>query len=398
MDPIGNPFSPGAGAPPPELAGRQELLDQARHSLLRAKAGRSEQSLMAVGLRGVGKTVLLNRIDQMASDEGYLTVMIEASENRRLNELLVAPLRSILFKLDALKGFSGKVKRGLRVLSSFVKSVKFKYSEVELSMNVDGEPGVADSGQLENDLGELFLAIAEAAKDRSTPVAIIIDEIQVLDEEEMSALVMAMHKVAQRQLPLILIGAGLPQLLASAGRAKSYAERLFRYPSVGPLNAKDAKDAIRQPAENQGVSFTEEALSEIAAVTQGYPYYLQEWGYAAWNLAEQSPIDLKVVQAASKIAIAKLDESFFKVRSDRLTPRERDYLRALAQLGPGPQTSGDIARCYGAKPSAVAPLRAGLIKKGMLFSPAHGYTEFTVPLFTEFMRRVMPDWQARPAR
>ena len=398
MDPVKNPFSPGAGSPPPELAGRAEILAQARITLLRVKAGKNEQSLMPVGLRGVGKTVLLNRINQLASDEGYLTVMIEAAEGRRLPELLIPPLRAVLYKLDSIQGLSEKVKRGLRVLASFVKGAKIKYSDVEFSMNIDAELGAADSGDLENDLGELFLAIGEAARDRATPVAVIVDEIQYLDEREMSALIMAVHKISQRQLPLVLVGAGLPQLVALAGKSKSYAERLFRYPLVGPLTTSEAKDAIRSPAAEQGVQFTEAALDEIALVTKCYPYFLQEWGYAAWNLAEQSPIDLDTVRDATRIAIRKLDESFFRVRFDRLTPREREYLRALAHLGASPQRSGDIADCLGVKSQSIAPLRSGLIKKGMVYSPAHGDTAFTVPLFTEFMIRTMPAWKPHASR
>lgn len=390
MDPLLNPFSPGAGSPPPELAGRGELLEQARITLGRVKAGRFEQSVMLVGLRGVGKTVLLNRIRELAEDDGYGVAMIEATEGRSLPELLVPPLRQLLFRFDAMAGVSQKVKRGLRVLRSFLSGVKVKVAEVEIGM--DAEKGTADSGDLEADLGELFLAVAEAAQDRNTAVAVIIDEIQYLDEMEMSALIMAVHKTSQRQAPLVLFGAGLPQLVGLTGRSKSYAERLFRFPEVGPLSALEAAEALQGPARAQGVAFTPEALARLGEVTQGYPYFLQEWGSQAWNIAPQSPIDHVAVAQATEAALKKLDQSFFRVRFDRLTPREKEYLRALADLGPGPQRSGDVADALAVKIQTVAPLRSGLIKKGMIYSPAHGDTAFTVPLFDQFMRRTMPDW------
>jgi hypothetical protein len=394
MDPLNNPFSPGAGSPPPDLAGRDDLLEQARITLGRVKAGRYEPSLMLVGLRGVGKTVLLNRIRELAEKEQYGVLIIEATESRSLPELLLPALRQILFQLDAMANVSEKVKRGLRVLRSFIGSIKLKTGDMELSLNIDPERGAADSGDLEADLAELFVALGEAALDRKTAIAIIVDEVQYLNETEMSALIMAVHRVSQRQLPLVLIGAGLPQLVGLAGRSKSYAERLFRYPEVGPLPTRYAKEALQDPVKSQGASFTEAALDELVSATHGYPYFLQEWGYHAWNLAIESPIDVDVVRQTTAIAIKKLDESFFRVRFDRLTPREKDYMRALADLGPGAHRSGDIADHLGMKVQSIAPLRSGLIRKGMIYSPAHGDTAFTVPLFDEFMLRTMPDWKS----
>lgn len=395
MDPLQNPFSPGAGNPPPELAGRDDLLRQARIMLGRIKHGRFEQSLMLVGLRGVGKTVLLNRIREMAEAEGYGTVVIEATESRSLPELLIPGLRSILIQFDSREKISTKVKLGLRVLRSFIGAIKLRIGEVEVGLDIDPEKGRADSGDLESDLADLFTALGEAAQDRKTAIAVIIDEIQYLSEAEMSALIMAIHRVSQRQLPLILIAAGLPQLVGLAGRSKSYAERLFQYPEVGPLNEPDAIAALRDPVAKEGVGFAEAALKEIIRQTQGYPYFLQEWGYQAWNLAEQSPIDKSVVPRATIAAIKKLDQSFFRVRFDRLTPREKEYLRALADLGPGSHRSGDIADRLGVKVQTIAPLRSGLIRKGMVYSPAHGDTAFTVPLFDDFMRRTMPHWKTK---
>lgn len=372
------------------------MIEQARLMLRRVRAGRFEQSLMLVGLRGVGKTVLLNKVRAIAEEQEYSIAMIEAAEGRSLPELLVPALRQILFQLDAITGVSSKVKRGLRVLRSFVGAVKVKVADFEFGLDIDPERGAADSGDLEADLSELFVALGEAAQDRGRAVAVIVDELQYLSEAEMSALIMAVHRISQRQLPLVLVGAGLPQLVGLAGRSKSYAERLFTYPDVGPLQADDAKEALRGPVRAQSVDFTDEALDQLVAVTHGYPYFLQEWGYQAWNLAAHSPIDASVVSRATIAAIKKLDGSFFRVRFDRLTPREKDYMRALAELGPGAHRSGDIADALGVKVQSVAPLRGGLIRKGMIYSPAHGDTAFTVPLFDEFMHRTMPDWKPAP--
>lgn len=390
MDPLKNPFAPGAGTPPPELAGRRRLLEQAQIALGRIKAGRPERSLLAIGLRGVGKTVLLNEIRKLAEDTGYQIVFIEAHENKPLATLLLPPLRQLLITLDRMVNLSEKTKRGLRVLKSFFNGIKLKYQDIEIGIDIDPEPGVADSGDLEADLSSLFIAIGEAASDRGAAVALIIDELQYLNERELGALIMAMHQIAQRQLPVVLIGAGLPQLVALSGRAKSYAERLFQFPELGPLQAEDAAAALQEPVLEQHVRFSEEALQEIITQTQGYPYFLQEWGYQAWNLADHSPIEADTVRQATLESIVRLDANFFRVRFDRLTPREKDYLRAMADLGDGPQRSGDIADYLGVKVQRVAPVRNGLIKKGMIYSPAHGDTAFTVPLFGDFMKRIMP--------
>lgn len=393
MDPLQNPFSPGAGSPPPELAGRDDLLRQAEVTLGRIKSGRYEQSLLLVGLRGVGKTVLLNRVRDLAEGQKYGVAMIEITENRSLPELLVPALRQILFRLDSMADVSDKVKRGLRVLRSFVGALKVKFADIEVGVSIDPERGTADSGDLEADLAQLFISLGEAAADRSSAVAVIVDEMQYLSEKEMSALIMAIHAVSQRRLPLVLIGAGLPQLVGLAGRSKSYAERLFQYPRVDALSPEDAQEALRGPVTKQGAGIDADALEYLVQTTKGYPYFLQEWGYQAWNIAPHSPIDIHAARRATGLSIKKLDESFFRVRFDRLTPREKEYMRALAHLGPGPHRSGDIAECLGVRVQSIAPLRSGLIRKGMIYSPAHGDTAFTVPLFDQFMLRTMPDWK-----
>lgn len=390
MDPVRNPFSPGAGTPPPALVGRDPLLQRANVALRRIQIQRSAKSMILVGLRGVGKTVLLYRIREQAEAAGYKALMVETPEDRSLAELLLPPMRQILLSLDAMENISAKAKRGLRVLKNFAAGLKLKIGDIELG--IDPEIGAADSGDLESDLSNLFEAVGEAAADRGTAVALCIDELQYLGETDLSALIMAVHRVAQRRLPLAVFGAGLPQIVAKAGRSKSYAERLFEFPDIGPLAWEDAREALGGPVVSENVTFTEDALDEILKVTEGYPYFLQQWGYEAWNTALSSPIDLTTVQAASRLAVEGLDESFFRVRFDRLTPREKTYLRAMAEGGSRGQRSGDIAERMGVKVSSVAPVRNNLIKKGMLYSPAHGENAFTVPLFDQYMRRAMPIW------
>ncbi len=393
MDPLYNPFSPGAGSPPPELAGRSDILRQALMTLARVKRGRAEKSMLIIGLRGTGKTVLLHEISSLAEKEGYQSIMIEAHEKKSLPEVLLPELRRILFSLDVGEMISSKVKRAFRVLKSFVSNVKVsvKMQEIDFGLGIESEKGAADSGDLEADLAQVFIALGEAAQDRNTTIAIIIDELQYLSDEELSSLIMAVHKVSQKSLPIVVIGAGLPQLVGKAGRAKSYAERLFDYPELGPLKNEDAKIALQEPVQKEAnIYFTDEALDEIIRVTEGYPYFLQEWGYQAWNLAVTSPIDITVAKQATQTSIERLDKSFFRVRFDRLTPREKEYLRALAELGSDPQRSGEVAEELGLDVQNAAPLRNNLIKKGMIYSPKHGDTAFTVPLFEGFMKRIMP--------
>jgi hypothetical protein len=320
MDPVKNPFVPGAGSPPPELAGRADVLAEAEVSLARIKSGKAARSALLIGLRGVGKTVLLNRIEEMATGSGYKAMILEASETKPLPLLLFPALRHLLFALDRFENVSEQVKKGLRVLKSFTKAIKLKYGDFEVGLDWDEEQGTADSGDLEADLADLLLAVAQAAAARETAVAIIIDEMQYIDETELSALITAVHKVSQKALPLVLIGAGLPQLVGLVGRARSYSERLFACPGIGALSPVDAKNALQGPVEREGVSFAEDALVEIIRVTEGYPYFIQEWGYQAWNIAQEPVITIDIVRQAEKQAIARLDESFFRIRFDRLTP------------------------------------------------------------------------------
>ena len=332
MDPVRNPFAPGAGNPPPELAGRHEILQQADYTLARAEQGRHAKSFMIVGLRGVGKTVLLVRIQQMAEARGFRALLVEAHEDKSLPALLIPQLRQVLFALDKLGHLSESVKRGLRILKSFSEGIKVKYGDIEVGLDIDAERGVGDSGDLEIDLPALFAAIGEAAKARKTVVVLLIDELQYLGEAELSALVMGMHKVSQNQLPFVLIAAGLPQLVGNMGRSKSYAERLFDFPAVGPLSKKDAFVAVAEPVLNEGERIAKGAVDEIISATQGYPYFIQAWGYHSWNQATRSPISLKDVHSARAAVQSGLDASFFRVRFDRLTPSEKKYLFAMAEM------------------------------------------------------------------
>jgi hypothetical protein len=385
MNEVENPFSPGAGTPPPELAGRSELIKKSEIALQRILAGKSEKSFFMVGLRGVGKTVLLNRIKNIAEDLNYKTISIEVTENKKLIEILSPPIRSILYGLDNYQNVSHKVKKSFRVLRSFLEAFKLTISDVDFS--IIPEKGLGDSGDLEIDLPILIESLGEAAKDRSTGIAIFIDEIQYLSQQELSAIIMSAHKISQKQLPLIFIGAGLPQLLAIAGESKSYAERLFDYPRLTALSREHAEKALLEPVKPFGITFTQDALNEIVEKTEGYPYFIQEWGHKCWNLSLNKVIDVKDVQEAEKAVLRHLDENFFRVRFDRLTPKEKEYLGALAKMGPGSHPSGEIAKAFGAKTQQFAKLRDGLIKKGMIYSPSFGETEFTVPLFDKFMLR-----------
>ena len=395
MDPILNPYAPGAGTPPPELAGRDEIREQARIATERIRRGRPAKSILMVGLRGVGKTVLLDRIRDDAESSGFYTVRIEAPEGRSLPALIAPQLRLVLLKLSKVDRAKELAERGLRALAGFAEALKVKYHDIEVGLDFEPEPGLADNGDLEQDLPVLLEAVGTAADRAGVAVVMFVDELQYVEEDQLAILISALHRCAQGKLPITLIGAGLPQLRGRMGKAKSYAERLFEFPNVGALDETAAAEAIIKPAQEEHVEFDADAVAEITRQTQGYPYFLQEWGKHAWDCADESPITLADVNAASTIAIAALDDSFFRVRFDRLTPSEKKYLRAMADLGPGPHRSGDIAERLDRNVRSVAPTRNNLIKSGMIWSPNHGDTAFTVPLFDEFMRRIMPgnEWE-----
>lgn len=394
MDPIRNPYAPGAGSPPPELAGRDAVRQKMTLCIERLRIGRPAKSMMLVGLRGVGKTVLLDQMMRDAEARNCVTIRIEAPEGRSLPAMLAPQLRVGLLKLSNIAKAKDLAVRGLRALAGFVSGLKITFNDIEVGLDYALEPGLADNGDLEGDLTMLLEQVGKAARAGDTLVAIFIDELQYVPEPQMAALISALHRCAQLQLPLVVVGAGLPQLRGRMGEAKSYAERLFDFPEIGPLEVVDATAAIVKPAIEEGVEVERDAVDLIIGYTKGYPYFLQEWGKHAWDTASASPITRADVEAATAVAIAELDESFFRVRFDRLTPAEKKYLRAMAELGAGPHRSGDIAATLKRTVQSLGPTRGSLIAKGMIWSPTHGDTAFTVPLFDEFMHRIIPgdDW------
>jgi hypothetical protein len=390
MDPRLNPYAPGAGTPPPELAGRDDVIERAAIALDRIRAGRAARSFILYGLRGVGKTVLLNHMRLDAEARGIASVRIEAPEERSLPALLTPALRTALIRLRRLEATKAGLQKALKALAGFAKALKIKYQDIEVGLDLEAEAGLADSGDLDTDLADLMAIVGEAAAERGTAVVLFLDELQYVPEEQLAALIMALHNASQAQLPITMVAAGLPQLLAKMGRAKSYAERLFEFVNIDRLDDEAAAQALSIPAQREAVTFTDPAVREILKQTAGYPYFLQEWGKHSWNVAQASPIGIDDARRATEEALAELDASFFRVRFDRLTPAEKGYIRAMAELGAGPHRSGDIADQLGRKVTTVAPIRNALISKGMLYSPAHGDTAFTVPLFDAFMRRIMP--------
>lgn len=389
MDSRLNPYAPGAGSQPPELAGRDDILGRAEVALDRIRNNRSARSFIFYGLRGVGKTVLLNRIRVDCEAAGFGTVRIEAPEGRSLPAMLVPALRATLLRLSRREAMKAHVQRALRALAGFTKAMKVKYADLEVGLDIEPEPGLADSGDFDSDLSDLLRVTGIASRDAATALVLFIDELQYVPEAQLATLITALHDCNQDSLPVTMMAAGLPQLLGQMGRAKSYAERLFEFVAIDRLDEAAATIALCRPAENEGVRYQPEAITEILSETDGYPYFLQEWGKHSWDAADASPIERDDAREATGRALAELDASFFRVRFDRLTPKEKEYLQAMAMLGPGPHRSGDIADRLGRKVTAVAPIRNSLIEKGMIYSPSHGDTAFTVPLFDAFMRRIM---------
>lgn len=390
MDPVRNPYAPGAGSPPPELAGRNDVREDVAICLARLRLGRHAKSVLLIGLRGVGKTVLLDQMRMDAEGAGAYTVRIEAPENKSLPALLAPQLRLALLRLSRVEAARDFAIRGLRALAGFATKLKVTFGDIEVGLDYESEPGLADNGDLEGDLSALLEQVGRAAKAADTVAALFIDELQYVEEAQLAALISALHRCAQQKLPVTVVGAGLPQLRGRLGEAKSYAERLFNFSEIGALSNADARQAIIVPANDEDVDVEPEAVDLIVAETQGYPYFLQEWGKCAWDVADRSPITTADILKASKEAVAALDESFFRVRFDRLTPAEKKYLRAMGELGPGPHRSGDIAQQLGRPVASFGPVRSSLIAKGMIWSPTHGDTAFTVPLFDDFIKRIMP--------
>ena len=389
MDPFLNPYAPGAGAPPPELAGRDELLRKASIALRRIASGRFGRSLILTGLRGVGKTVLLNRIRQDAEAAKIITVRIEVPEGRSLPSLLAPGLKAAILKLHRGKAAADLALRGLQALATFVSVMKVKYHDIEMNLDIEPNSSFPITANLDEGLSQLFQIVGSAAKEKKTAIVLFVDEIHVLDEKQLASLIMALHIVSQDALPITMVAAGLPQIPSQMGEAKTYAERLFEFHHIGKLEYQAAIQALVVPVEKLGVHYAEGALEEMMKQTEGYAYFLQEWGKHIWDIAEASPITPENAEEATIEALADLDASFFRVRFDQLTPMQKRYLRAMAELGAGPHASGGIAAVLDKRVTHLGPVREQLISKGLIYSPAYGETAFTVPLFDSFMKRMM---------
>lgn len=390
MDRLHNPFTPGAGALPPELAGRAHVIEDGQVLAGRALLGRYEKSLLLIGLRGVGKTVLLKHLADEAGKSGVIPIQVEVRGSKGDIEELLLRLKDALYLLD----FSTKVKRGVKyafsVLRNFVRAFAVNVGDVGLS--VEMAQGVASTGNMELDLSEVLKACARAAKESGRAIGLYIDELQGLDIEAMRGIIVALHHAAQESLPIYLVGSGLPSIRSLVGKSKTYAERMFNYSEIGALSAADAEAAVANPMNDNGVRIEAAAVAEIFRITRGYPYFLQEYGYQLWQAADVPQITRETVLGLANVVEARLDDNFFDVRFDRVSNAERAFLRVMADLeSEGVVPMAEISKKMGRTAAALSPVRAALIKKGMLYSPQHGEIAFTVPLFGDYMKRAMPE-------
>ena len=399
MEPTRNPYTPNAGAVPPVIAGRDDLEGSFRLLLARLAQGRSEQSMIITGLRGVGKTVLLEQFRQIADGLRWVVIDREITkhDDDDFRRSLAAWMRSALLSLSRKELWGERLTHALGVLRSFSLSVD-PDGRLSAGLDVDAQYGVADQGILQQDLTDLFVAAGEAAQDHHRGIVLLLDEVQFLNPLQLESLIVGLHKTVQRNLPVTLVGAGLPQIPELAGDAKSYAERLFVFPSIGNLPDDQARLALREPAVAEGVVWTDDALTAAVARTEGYPYFLQELGYAVWLIAHDDTITAADVERAIPQYEQKLDSSFFRVRLDRATELQRAYLRAMAELGPDPQKASDVATLLGRQSNQVGPTRAELINMGLLYTPQHGYASFTVPQFDRFLKRTIPEFTVPPVQ
>jgi hypothetical protein len=390
MDKVRNPFTPGAGSRPPLLVGRDHEIEAMTVAVKRLALGRFERSMLLKGLRGVGKTVLLNEFGRIAQQEGWTHAHIEGTEDIRVATAMATLVRRVLLELSFKERAKDRAHRALGALRSFIKVHVPAGDAGTLVIDLEPRPGAADSGELDGDLGGLFAELGETARDADTGVLLTIDEIQYLGRTELSALIVGLHRVSQLGLPLLVAGAGLPSLPGLAGEARSYAERLFSYVDVASLTPADARLALVQPVENEDAEWAPEAVNRVIADTEGYPYFLQEFGKQAWNVADGPTITLTDVDAAIVLALDDLDRGFFRARIDKTTDTERDYLKAMAALGgPGPYKSGAVSRKMGRTTTQTGPVRDSLIKRGLCYAPRHGELAFTVPMFDGFVRRAL---------
>ena len=382
-----NPYSPGAGNRPPALVGRESDLDVFDIAIQRLSIGRHDRSVIVTGLRGVGKTVLLREFGRLAQSQGWVHEHVEVSEETQFVTVAAELVRRSILRLSAGKRLADLAQTPLRALRSF--QVRWGLpGGGELSIGLDPAEGTADSGLLERDLADLFVATGQLAQQRNRGVLLTIDEMQFLSKQHLTDLIIGLHEVSQQGLPFIVAGAGLPSFPALAGEARSYAERLFDFRTVGRLDAGGSAIALTDPAAEEGVRWNQRALDRITDLTDGYPYFLQEFGKQAWLVSEnEGVIGVDDVEAAIPLAIDELDNGFFRVRFDRTTDAERAYLHAMARLGSGDYASGNIAAAQGKNTTQVGVVRDSLIRKGLCFAPRHGVMAFTVPMFDEYLRR-----------
>lgn len=390
MDKVRNPFNPGAGSRPPLLVGRDEQLEAMSVAVQRLALGRFERSMLLKGLRGVGKTVLLTEFGRIAEREGWIHAHIEATEDIRVARAIATLSRRVLLELSVRERAKDRARAALGALRAFVKVHVPAGDGGALTIDFEARPGHADSGELDGDLGGLFREVGQTARAADTGVLLTIDELQYLSKAELGALIVGLHRISQLGLPLLVAGAGLPSLPGLAGEARSYAERLFRYVDVGSLGNSDAHRALVEPVEHEGASWADDAVERVITDTEGYPYFLQEFGKQAWNVAQGRSITATDVGAAMVLALDDLDSGFFRARIDKTIDAERDYLRAMTSLGgPGPYRSGEVSRALGKKTTQTGPVRDSLIKRGLCYSPRHGDLAFTVPMFDQFIRRAL---------
>jgi len=381
-----NPFSPNAGSRPPELVGRDDVLADAHALIERLPRRLSVQSILLTGIRGVGKTVLLNEIAEISAMAGNVyPIFLEATEDRSFAEMLASPLRLALLKLDRIARTRDIVRKGMSGLRNFLGSVKVRYGD--FGIELDPMLGLSDSGDLQTDMIDMFRAVAEAAADNGKSVLLLVDEVQYLSAQELGALVMTMHRMQQLALPLAMVGAGLPTLPGLAGNAKSYAERLFVFTEIGALSRENAIQAIRGPLAHAEVRVDDDAAEFVFARSGGYPYFIQEWGFQLWNFVQREPISLEDARAVDAAVSEKLDRSFFRMRVERLTGAEKSMLYAMSELDGTDYPIADIASRMGMSSRTLSPRRSSLIAKGMIYSPRPGVVSFTVPLFSEYLRR-----------
>jgi hypothetical protein len=392
VDPIANPYTPNAGSRPPELAGRAAEIEQFRIVVGRLKRGATEQSMIIRGLRGVGKTVLLNTFEDHAEAEGFLAYYHELTPDSALVTEIARDAQAALARLNLSARATGAIREALSHLGT-IRIVSPEGIELSVDLRKAGE------GTITRDLSELFLQLGGAAAKKGSGIVFLLDDVQFVNEVEYRAVVSALHRATQKNMPITLAAAGLPQIPRLTGEARSYAERLFTFPVIANLPLDDARAALVEPARQQKVEYAEAAIELALEWTEGYPFYIQQLGKHAWNLADSSPIGRDDIEAATPAAQTALDRSIYEVRVQRATEQERRYMRAMAELGEGPYRSGAVAGRLGKTTGAVSVTRQRLLDKGLAYATEdYGYIDFTVPRFAEFMRRYMPYRAPRSTR